>query len=159
MMTRRLVFGLSAVLFLAPAAWGWPEPNGFQGLLWGASTDDARAMFRATGLRPAEAFCYGAACLRDGALGAAPARFAFHFADGRFGRVVITFRAADYEQVRAYFTERYGPPTVRERFPAAGPVSINERLVWQGNRVVVQLQAAVGAGIEGRASVALAGAR
>lgn len=85
-------------------------------------------------------------CIRpDALLGSAHVAERYSFDDqGRLIEVSVAFPAADYEEIRELFEEKYGPPTSRREKQVRnhlGATFTNELSEWRGERMVISMAA------------------
>jgi hypothetical protein len=149
-MNRRL-FLLTALLFIATAAFAetpaaatprpWTqEPAGFGKTRFGASEREVVQSLASTSYCTQSAA--GRTCIRATTFGQTRVREAYLFSDDKLGAVGVEFAAADYEAVRAYFVDLYGPPQasgMRTVTTKTGEKHQAERAEWKGTRVSIVL--------------------
>lgn len=141
-MTRRSV--AVAVLFLFVAVGGvfaFNEPDGFRGVLWGASESDT---VKAIGRTPAWLGCVDnppqdrvmgdRSCIDRTPIGSIEISAVYSFRSDRLVRVELQFASGDFAQVLAIFVERYGRPTSRRQ----------DALEWSGTNTSVALHRFLG---------------
>jgi hypothetical protein len=136
------------------SALAFKEPDGFRGVPWGASEGALRDKLGEASAHgdqwigcetyPAEdrwrgdRYCTGAFPLGNVTV---TARYSFR--SDRFVRVALVFPSRDFERIAAIFTERYGPPTRRDR----------DILGWVGKATAVSLHRYLSGASGGFASI------
>jgi hypothetical protein len=150
-------FALALLLFIAPPAFAWNEPDGVLGVPWGATQDELRVKLQDAGETPSCAspeLCGGVRTK----LGDVPVGVQYMFPTaGKFEMAVVTFKPDDYKKVRSAFIQRYGMPTTTRVEPARIPgcaVKYNDVSEWSGERVVIRLRRYTSPS-EGRATITL----
>ena len=147
------VVGLFVIGFVTPAA-PWNEPDGYHGMAWGTSVDDAKATLNTTGLA-----CLGSDyCVEATTDGSVPVYLGLTFRYGGLVMATLVFPSRHYESLRDLFLERYGAPTstIDEQQPyRRGELVRNEILVWSGRQASVILRRYGSEFDEGRATIGL----
>jgi hypothetical protein len=155
---------LAGSLFLASlsyAAEPWQEPEDFRGLKFGASVEEMKAVFGNVLPVPAPAIV-GTPRIKTFALrgkekiGAAEVTLGFGFLDDRFAQVYIMFKSADFSTIRGAFMTRYGEPHSVQSTnlkTTMGAEYTNEKLIWKGPTLEIELQKYSGKITDGMAQI------
>lgn len=147
-------FAIVAALLLSAAAARaeWPlEPKDFRGVHFGASQAEATAVLKnSAGIGVLQGGKFGGWNCLDGTrcfVSAPIGRFTtdqdFTFYDDKFVQVKLTFATEAFDELRAIFIERYGPPTDERKAAVktqAGGTFTNDVVTWSGERVIVRIE-------------------
>ena len=147
--TRILGAVASTILVLAvvaSSALAFNEPDGFRGVPWGATKDALRDKLgkASCGAYPADQRWLGdRLCTGAFPLGNVTVTAHYVFRSDKFVRVSLSFPSKDFDRMAAIFTERYGPPTVRDR----------EILTWTGTTTAISLHRYLSGAVGGFAGI------
>jgi hypothetical protein len=130
-----LIIALSLLVSVGNG-YAFAEPDGFRGVKWGATVDEAKATILGLG-------CGTRTCFGELDMAGQSVTAMLDFRDGGFYSVYLRFGSSRFEALKPLFVERYGAPTHRrsERVQAnIGGKSENEILEWSGQKVYIRLQ-------------------
>ena len=133
------VTALVVAVFLFAAVengYAFSEPDGFRGVTWGATVDEAQAKLPGLG-------CGTRTCFGDLDIAGQTVTAMFDFRDGGFYAVYLRFGSSRFEVLKSVFVERYGAPTQRRLETvrnSSGARLENEVLEWSGAKVYIRLQ-------------------
>jgi hypothetical protein len=154
---RALLVGGLLLLVIAASSAAWDEPDNFRGVPWGTSSTEARALLESSGEKTD---CFGQrACVTARAkVGLAPVTITYMFDDDKFTMAMLTFAPAQYEALRAIFSDRYGPSSaIRDEQikTRMGVAYTNQVATWAGQRVFIELRRYGNKVDQGRAVISL----
>lgn len=127
-----------AVLLLASVGDGdaFSEPDGFRGIKWGATVEEAKATIVGLG-------CGARTCFGDLDIAGQTVTAMLDFRDGGLYSVYLRFGSSRFGDLKPVFVERYGEPTPRRSEMVQHNVGAkleNEILEWSGEKVYIRLQ-------------------
>ena len=139
---------------VASSALAFKEPDGFQGVPWGATEDALRDKLGETSAHgilfagcgsytPEQRWMGDRSCSGAFPLGDITVHAVYTFRANRFFGVNLTFPSRDFARVADIFIERYGPPTssVQESYKTRGGLAATNQINrWAGSKVAITLR-------------------
>jgi hypothetical protein len=125
-------------------ALGFQEPDGFLGIKWGTSVEDARKTLQNISSNHFSGFTDlgGGKLVFTDSLGGVITKFHFSFENDKFTDVLLRFDSKDFQTMEEIFVKRYGKAAQSDTSAVANAMAtkfVNKKLYWLGKTVYIYL--------------------